>query len=258
VTAFIAVICAVLGLAVGSFLNVVIYRVPKKESVVKPRSRCPSCGTQLAERDNIPVISWLVLGGKCRTCHEPISIRYPLIELLTAVTFAGVGIRFAPHPEVIPAYLLFFACLISVSAVDLDLFIIPNRIIFPTLFASVPLLLLAAVVGHEWTRLEHAAIGGAAAWLALFVVHFISPRGMGYGDVRLAGIIGIYMGWLGLAHVFVGLFLGFLVAAVVGVGLMVARRKGRKDQVPFGPFLAVGATLAVLAGGPLIHAWLGT
>jgi leader peptidase (prepilin peptidase)/N-methyltransferase len=244
VTAFIAVICAVLGLAVGSFLNVVIYRVPKKESVVKPRSRCPSCGTQLAERDNIPVISWLVLGGKCRTCHEPISIRYPLIELLTAVTFAGVGIRFAPHPEVIPAYLLFFACLISVSAVDLDLFIIPNRIIFPTLFASVPLLLLAAVVGHEW--------------LALFVVHFISPRGMGYGDVRLAGIIGIYMGWLGLAHVFVGLFLGFLVAAVVGVGLMVARRKGRKDQVPFGPFLAVGATLAVLAGGPLIHAWLGT
>ncbi|MDQ1403897.1 MAG: leader peptidase (prepilin peptidase) / N-methyltransferase, partial [Actinomycetota bacterium] len=124
-TAFIAAICGVLGLAVGSFLNVVIHRVPKKESVIRPRSRCPSCGTQLAERDNIPVVSWILLRGRCRTCGEPISVRYPLVELLTAAAFAAVGVRFASHPEVIPAYLLFFACLISVSAIDLDLFIIP-------------------------------------------------------------------------------------------------------------------------------------
>jgi leader peptidase (prepilin peptidase)/N-methyltransferase len=258
VTAIIAAICGVLGLAIGSFLNVVIHRVPKRESVIRPRSRCPSCGTQLAERDNIPVVSWLLLRGRCRTCSAPISVRYPLIELLTAVVFAAAGARFAAHPEVIPAYLLFFACLISVSAIDLDLFIIPNRIIYPTLFASVPLLVLAAAVGHRWTSLEHAAIGGLAAWAALLVIHFISPRGMGFGDVRLVSIIGVYTGWLGYLHVFVGVFLGFLVAAVVGIALMVTRRKGRKDAVPFGPFLAVGATLAVFAGTPIIHAWLGT
>lgn len=257
-TAFIAVICGVLGLAIGSFLNVVIHRVPKKESVIRPRSRCPSCSTQLAERDNIPVISWLILGGKCRSCGEPISIRYPLVELLTAALFAAAGIRFAAHPEVIPAYLVFFACLISVSAIDLDEWIIPNRIIYPTLFASVPLLLLAAVVGHRWHSFEHAAIGGVAGFVALYIVHFISPKGMGFGDVRLVGIIGIYMGWLSLLHVFVGVFLGFLVASVVGVALMVARRKGRKDYVPFGPFLALGAVVAVFVGTPIIHAWLGS
>lgn len=204
------------------------------------------------------MLSWLLLRGKCRTCGAPISARYPLVELLTAVVFAATGVRFNAHPELIPAYLLFFACLISVSAIDLDLFIIPNRIVYPTLFASVPLLTFAALVGQRWGSLERAAIGGLCAWLALLVIHLISPRGMGFGDVRLAAVIGVYTGWLSFLHVFLAVFLGFAAAALVGVALLITRRKGRKDAVPFGPFLALGAAAAVLFGTPLIHAWIGT
>src|SRR5947208_15897384 len=118
-TAFVAAASALVGLAVGSFLNVVIYRVPRKESVVRPRSRCPGCGTQLAERDNIPVVSWLLLRGKCRTCGEPISPRYPLIELLTSALFVGAALRFGVD-WVLPAYLVFFASLVAITFIDLD------------------------------------------------------------------------------------------------------------------------------------------
>src|SRR4051812_46407840 len=127
-TVLVAAGCGLLGLLVGSFLNVVIHRVPRKESVVRPRSRCPGCGTTLAERDNIPVLSWLLLRGRCRTCGEPISARYPLIELLTAVVFAAVGARFGADWAV-PAYLVLAAGLVAVSAIDLEHFLVPNRIL---------------------------------------------------------------------------------------------------------------------------------
>jgi leader peptidase (prepilin peptidase)/N-methyltransferase len=254
-TAFMGVVCGVLGLAVGSFLNVVIHRVPAKESVVKPRSRCPQCGTEIAPRDNIPVLSWLLLKGKCRTCGTAISARYPLVELFTAALFAAAGVKFADS-WALPAYLLLFGSLIAISFIDLEHYIIPNRIVYPTLFAGAALLVSAALVEGETDRITHAAIGGAAAWFALLVVHFIQPKGMGFGDVRLSAVLGMYLGWLDLELVMLGMLLGFLLGAVVGVGLVVTKIRGRKDAVPFGPFLAAGAVIAILASTPLVR-WYG-
>lgn len=239
------------GLMVGSFLNVVIHRVPRKESIVKPGSRCPGCGTQLSPKDNIPVASWLILRGKCRSCRAPISPRYPLIELLTAVLFAITAVRLGPD-WALPAFLVVVAGLIAISAVDLERFIVPNRILYPTLFIAAPLLLLAGALEDDWSSVRTAAIGGALAWGLLLVIHLISPRGMGFGDVRLAGLIGMTTGWLSVGHVLVALFLGFLTASVVGVSLIFLKLKGRKDKVPFGPFLALGAYLAILFGDPIL------
>lgn len=254
-TAFVAVVCGVFGLAVGSFLNVVIHRVPRKESVVKPRSRCPNCGTELANRDNIPVISWLLLRGKCRTCGTPISGRYPLVELYTGVMFAAVGARFSDS-WALPAYLLLVASLIAISFIDLEHYIVPNRIVYPTLFAAIPLLIAAALLEGEPERITRAAIGSLAAWFALLVVHFIQPRGMGFGDVRLAAVLGLYLGWIDLKLVMLGMLFGFLLGAVIGIALVATKLRSRKDAVPFAPFLAAGATIAILFSEPLLR-WYG-
>ena len=250
-TAAVAAVCGLLGLAVGSFLNVVIYRVPRKESVVRPRSRCPGCGTQLAERDNIPVVSWVLLRGHCRTCGEPISARYPLVELTTAALFVAAALRFGLD-WVLPAYLVFFAALVAITFIDLELYIIPNRVLYPAVFISIPLLVLAAAAQSEWGNLERAVIGAVVAWVFFLVLHLVSPRGMGFGDVRLSFLLGLFLGWLDLRHVFLGVFFGFLLGSIVGVALMILRRRGRKDHIPFGPFLAVGAVVAVLAGSPVL------
>jgi leader peptidase (prepilin peptidase) / N-methyltransferase len=255
VTGFLAVVCALFGLAIGSFLNVVIYRVPRKESVVQPRSRCPQCDTQLRPSDNVPVVSWLLLGGRCRTCKAKVSLRYPIVELTTAALFAGVALRFGASWAV-PAFCLFFAALLALALIDLEHFLLPNRIIYPTLLASVPLLLLAAAAGHEWNHLRSAVIGGLAAFAVFFVLNLVYPRGMAFGDVRLSAVIGVYLGWIGPRTLFLGLFLGFLTASIVGIGLIVARKADRKTPVPFGVFLAIGAAVAVFAGGPVIHWWM--
>ena len=250
-TAAVAAVCGLLGLAVGSFLNVVIYRVPRKESVVRPRSRCPGCGTQLAERDNIPIVSWVLLRGHCRTCGDPISARYPLVELTTAALFVAAALRFGLD-WVLPAYLVFFAALVAITFIDLELYIIPNRVLYPAVFISIPLLVLAAAAQSEWGNLERAVIGAVVAWVFFLVLHLVSPRGMGFGDVRLSFLLGLFLGWLDLRHVFLGVFFGFLLGSIVGVALMILRRRGRKDHIPFGPFLAVGAIVAVLAGSPVL------
>lgn len=252
VTAIVVVGSGLFGLAVGSFLNVVIYRVPRKESVVTPRSRCPSCETQLSALDNVPLVSWLVLRGRCRTCRTPISARYPLVELLTGVAFAVMAARLGAVAA-LPAFLVFTAALIAVSAIDLEHFIIPNAVVYPTLSICVPLLVGAAAVDHRWLPLARAAAGAGIAFGLLLLIHLISPRGMGFGDVRLAAVLGLFLGWLGLGHVFVGLFLAFLLASAVGIGLLATKRRTRKDPVPFGPFLAAGAYLAVLVGHTLLR-----
>lgn len=255
-TLLLAAGCGLLGLLVGSFLNVVIHRVPRKESVVTPRSRCPGCGTQLAERDNIPVVSWLLLRGRCRTCAEPISARYPAVEVATGVLFAVAALRIGAD-WVLPAYLLFFAALLAVSLIDLEHYLVPNRIVFPTLAAAVPLLAVVALVQGEWGRLGTALIGSLAASAALLVINLIYPRGMGMGDVKLALLLGLFLGWIDLAHVALGIFLGFVLGAVGGVTLMVLKVKSRKDHVPFAPFLAGGALLAVLVGDVFLDWYLG-
>src|SRR5437667_8300435 len=148
-TAVVAAVCGVLGLAMGSFLNVVIHRVPRKESVVRPRSHCPRCGSRLADRDNVPVLSWVLLRGRCRDCGEPISVRYPLVELATAGLFVAAALRFGLD-WALPAYLVLFAALLAISVIDLEHYIIPNRIVYPTLPVSVPRLVLAAAAhGHR-------------------------------------------------------------------------------------------------------------
>jgi leader peptidase (prepilin peptidase)/N-methyltransferase len=254
VTTVAAIVCGLIGLCVGSFLNVVIYRVPKHESVVRPRSHCPSCSTPIAERDNIPVLSWVLLRGRCRSCGTRISVRYPLVELGTAVLFVAAAVRLGATWQ-LPAFCVFFASLLAISVIDLDLFIIPNRVIYPTLAVTAPLLVVAAAADGSWGHLRNAAIGGAAGFGVLLVIHIAAPHGMGFGDVRLAGVIGMMLGWLGLRYLFLGLFLAFLLAAVIGVVLIAARLRSRKDAVPFGPFMAMGAVLAVLWGQVILNAY---
>ena len=255
-TALLALACAVFGLCVGSFLNVVIHRVPKRESVVRPRSHCPACGAQIADRDNVPVVSWLLLHGRCRACEQPIPVRYPLVELGTAGLFAAAAVRFGATWQ-LPAFCIFFASLLAVSVIDLDLYIIPNRVVYPTLFITAPLLALAAAAEGTWGQLRNAAIGGAVGFGLLLVIHVAMPRGMGFGDVRLSGVIGMMLGWLGLRYLFLGLFLAFLLAAVIGIVLIATRLRTRKDAVPFGPFLAGGAVLAALWGHAILRAYQG-
>jgi leader peptidase (prepilin peptidase)/N-methyltransferase len=255
VTAFLAVVCGLIGLAVGSFLNVVIYRVPRKESVVRPRSACPSCGTPIANRDNIPVLSWLLLRGRCRTCRQPISPRYPLVELGTALLLAGAAVRFGLDWS-LPAFLVFLAGLLALAFTDLEHFLLPVRIVYPMLALVGALLLVAAAASGQWSRLGVAVATGVVATAIFFAINFVYPRGMGFGDVRLAGVIGLALGWLGAGIALLGFFLGFLLGALVGVALIVTKRIDPKSHVPFGVFLALGAFIAVYAGHPLVHLYL--
>ena len=246
-----ALVAALFGLLMGSFLNVVIHRVPQRLSVVSPRSACPGCGTTLAERDNVPVLSWLVLKGKCRTCAMRISPRYPLVELATAALFATAAIRLGAD-WALPAFCLFFGALLAIALIDLEHFIVPNRIVFPMLAVSVPLLALAALLQDDWGSLATGVIGALIASNGLLLINLINPRGMGMGDVKLALLLGLFLGWLGLGHVALGLFLGFLFGAVGGILLIALGIKTRKDPVPFAPFLAAGAMVAVLVGNALL------
>jgi leader peptidase (prepilin peptidase)/N-methyltransferase len=256
VTTMLVVGCGLLGLVVGSFLNVVIVRVPRRQSLVRPRSRCTSCGTRLAERDNVPVVSWVLLRGRCRTCADPIPARYPLVELACGALFAVVALRFG-WDAALPAYLLFVAALLAVAVIDLETFLVPNRVVYPALAVSVPLLVLAAVVNDEGGRLWRALLGALLAAAGLLVVRLAYPRGMGMGDVKLALLLGLALGWLSLGHVALGLFLGFLLGSVIGTGLVATGVRSRRDQLPFAPFLAAGAVVAVLVGRPLLDWYSG-
>jgi leader peptidase (prepilin peptidase)/N-methyltransferase len=253
-----AAICGLFGLLIGSFLNVVIWRVPRNESIVAPPSHCPSCDTRLAARDNVPVLSWVLLRGKCRYCGVGISARYPAVELLTGLLFAAVGARFADEAWVLPAYLVFTAGLVALSVIDLDTFLLPNRVLYPVGFISVPLLLAGSALEGEIGAFGRALGGGAAAFAVFYVIHIISPRGMGFGDVRLSFLLGCFLGWISWLHVFFGLFAGFLYGAVVGVALIALRRHERRQHIPFGPFLAAGALTFILVGQPLVDAYTGT
>jgi len=244
--------CALIGLAVGSFLNVVIYRVPRNESVVSPRSACPTCGTQIEDRDNIPVLSWLVLKGKCRTCRCPISVRYPLVELATAALFAGTAARMGFHWEV-PAFLLLAAGLLALALIDLEHLLLPKKIVYPLLIGVTALLVLAAATTDQWHKLLIAGISAAAWFVVFFALNFASPRLLGFGDVRLAPILGLALGWLGVRYVLLGFFAANLIGAVISLGLLATKRISRDQQIPYGVFLALGTTLAVFAGPELLR-----
>ena len=250
-TAVVVAGSAVLGLLIGSFLNVVIARVPERESVVTPGSRCPRCRTSLAGRDNVPVVSWLALRGRCRHCAAPISARYPVVEVTTAAVFAALAVRLGPS-WALPAYLVCFAALLALSVIDLDHGVLPSRIIYPTLALTGALLVVAAAAEDRWGDLRHAVVGAVAAWAFLGALWLAYPRGMGFGDVRLSLLLGAHLGFLSLMHVFVGIFSAALLGAVSGVALQAAGRRGGRDPIPFGPFLALGALLTVLFGGAFL------
>ena len=248
--------CALLGVAVGLLLNVVIDRVPARQPLRPLRFRCPRCPEDAADRPGLPVTAWLRPRGLCPVCRQRLPARYLLVPLANGVLFAVAAVRIGAD-WALPAYLLFFAALLAISVIDLQLQIIPNRIVYPAIFLSVPLLAAAAVAQDELPSLSRALIGATLAWLALLLIHLISPGGMGFGDVRLSFLLGLFLGWISYGHVVAGLFLGFLLGALVGVVLVLAGLRARTDHVPFGPFLAAGAALAVLIGGPIVRVWLG-
>lgn len=253
-TAVLAAFCGVLGLIVGSFLNVVIWRVPRGESVVRPPSHCPGCDTPIAPRDNIPVVSWLWLRGRCRHCGTSISRRYPAVELLTAGLFAGLAAYFGPIAQ-LPAYLYLAAVGVALALIDLDVQRLPDVLTLPSYPVGLVLLGAASWVHHDAWSFVRALIGMAALFAFYFTVAVVAPRGMGFGDVKLSGVIGLYLAWLGWGQLAVGAFAAFAVGALVGIGLILFAGGGRKTKVPFGPFMLVGGLLGILLGSSIASAY---
>src|ERR1700677_1371889 len=245
-------LCAVLGLAIGSFLNVVIYRVPRDESIVSPRSACPSCHTPIRERDNIPVVSWLLLRGRCRHCQATISVRYPLVELACGGLFAGTAARFGFQWD-LPAFLVLFAGLLALSCIDVERLILPKKIVYPLTALVAALLLLAAGATRKWHDLVIGVICGAAWFAVFFAMNLASPRILGFGDVRLSFVLGLSLGWLGVGYVLLGFFAANLVGAVVGILLIATKHMDRQSQIPYGVFLAAGCAVAVFAGPEILR-----
>ena len=226
--AAVAVLCALLGVPGGMLANHLIDRSPDKQ----PLRPFPSARSLIDS-----TLDWVVIAA-------------------TVALFAAAALRFDGE-WVVAAYLVFFLCLVSITVIDLQLQIIPNRIVYPTIFASIPLLALAALLDGEWDRFGHALMGATFAWLALLVLHLISPAGMGFGDVRLAFVLGLFLGWIDLSHVLAGMFLGVLLIAALGVVLAVLRLRSLQEHIAFGPFLAIGSTVAVFAGNAVIGWWSG-
>jgi leader peptidase (prepilin peptidase)/N-methyltransferase len=265
----IALVIGVVGLLIGSFLNVVVYRVPLGKSIVSPPSACPGCGTQIRPYDNIPVISWLVLRGKCRTCHEPISIRYPLVELATGILFFVVALLALPAvldaPDVrgsiagalaLVAYLYLAAISVALALIDLDVRKLPNAIVLPSYIVALVLFGAASVISGDFTALIRALIAMAALAVVYFLMVLIYPGGMGMGDVKLAGVLGIYLGWAGWGPVFVGALAAFVLGGVFGIILMLVGRATRKTGIPFGPWMLVGAGLGIVFGSIAFEGYL--
>jgi leader peptidase (prepilin peptidase) / N-methyltransferase len=244
--------CALFGLIVGSFLNVVIYRVPRKESIVSPRSACPTCNEPIAPRDNVPIFSWLFLRGRCRHCHAPISVRYPLIEAATAGLFAGVAGRIG-FSWTLPAYLVLAAGLLALACTDMEHLLLPKRIVYPVLGLVAALLVVAAAVTGHWHNLLIAGLSGVIWFAVFFAMNFVSPRALGFGDVRLAPVLGLALGWLGIRYVLLGFFAANLIGAIIGIALIASKRMSRQQQIPYGVFLAVGTLLAIFAGPELLR-----
>lgn len=242
-----------LGLAIGSFLNVVVYRVPRRESVVSPPSACPRCGAQIRPRDNVPVLGWLLLRGRCRDCGEPVSARYPLVELLVAGLFVALAAKLG-WTAALPAYLYLASVGVALAVIDLDVKRLPDVLTLPSYVVGAVLLGLASL--HEPHAFLRAVLGAAAMFAIYFAICFAYPAGMGFGDVKLSGVLGLYTAYLGWDVWGAGLLLGFFLGGFFGIGLVLLKKGGRKTAVPFGPFMLLGALLAILFGHSLVDSYL--
>ncbi|QNE37055.1 prepilin peptidase [Leifsonia shinshuensis] len=268
----IAVLAGVFGSMIGSFLNVVVFRVPAGRSIVAPPSACPSCGARIRAVDNIPVISWLVLRGRCRDCGAAISVRYPAVELGTALGFAAVtlwrlpslldaaasgsGTRIAAAAVELVAYLYLMAVSVALALIDLDTHRLPDKIVLPAYAVGGGLLLLVGVLEGDGWALLRALIGGVSAFVLYLLLGLTKPGAMGFGDIKLAGLLGLYLGWVGWSALAVGVFGGFVIGGIVAVALLAARRVTRRDGLPFGPSMLAGAWLGLVAGPAIWDAYL--
>ncbi|MEV6299582.1 prepilin peptidase [Actinoplanes sp. NPDC051861] len=245
-------VIGLLGLAIGSFLNVVIHRVPRDESLVRPGSHCPECGHAVRARHNVPVLGWLLLRGRCADCGTRISARYPLVEAGTAALFVAVAARFGWSWE-LPAYLYLAAVAIALALIDLDVMRLPDKIVLPSYGVAAALLLPVSLAEGDLA----APLRGLAAAAVLYVLYrVLGTWGMGGGDVKLAPLLGFYLGWLGWSAVAIGAFAGFLLGGLAGGLLLALRVAGRKSRIPFGPYMLAGAFLAVFAAAPVADWYL--
>jgi len=242
-----------LGLVLGSFLTVAISRLPAGESLVRPRSRCPACGVQIRNADNVPVLSWVVLRGRCRACKARISFVYPLTELAVGGLFAAAALAFE-DPWIVGLLAPFLGLLAATTVIDWRHRIIPNRLVYPTFLIATGYLVVARLAGAP-VDLVDALIGCLAYGGGLLIVALISPRGMGMGDVKLAGLVGLALGALGLRYVGVAAGIGILIGGVAAIVALVAGAS-RKSGLPYGPWIALGAGMAVFFGERIASAYL--
>lgn len=265
----IAVFVGLFGLLIGSFLNVVIFRVPAGKSIVSPPSACMDCDSEIKPYDNIPLLSWLILRGKCRNCGSRISSRYPLVELVTGILFFGVGLAFSPSilgaangrilvstALVLVAFLYLAAISVALTLIDIDVRKLPNVIVLPSYVVALVLLAVASVLSNDYSGLVRAGIAMSALVIAYFLMAFIYPGGMGLGDVKLAGVIGIYLGWIGWGALAVGALAAFVLGGIFALLLISAKKATRKSGVPFGPWMLAGAWLGIGAGTTIFAAYL--
>lgn len=253
---FIALLAGVVGTIVGSFLNVVIVRLPERESIVWPGSRCNECGAPIRWYDNLPVISWFVLRGRCRSCKAPFSFRYVAVEALTGGLAAGLVLYFGPGWLAL-AYFVFIAALVAVTFIDIDHRIIPNSISLPGIVVGLAVMPLVAN-GDWWpelrSRLIGAAVGGGFLLATALLYELIRKReGMGMGDVKLLAMIGA---WLGLKSIFFVVFVSAVLGSILGIMLMFVRREGTQMSLPFGPYLSVAAVVYVFIGPHIVSIFL--
>lgn len=252
-TALAIAVTGVLGLLIGSFLNVVVHRLPRGESLARPPSHCPACGALIRTRHNVPVAGWLVLRGRCADCRAPIPIRYPLVELATGVVFAGLTafLAGAHLASAVPAYLYFAAIGIALALIDLDTRLLPSAIILPSYPVLAVLLTASAWWHHDWWSLARAGIGGAALFAFFLALALVFSTGMGSGDVRLAGLVGGMLGYLSWPALVIGAAGAFVLGAIVGVAVLARHRGDRGRALPFGPFMVLAALVATVATGPI-------
>ena len=252
-TAWVVLACAVGGLLIGSFLTVVVDRVPRGGSVVAPPSACGNCGMRLGPLDLVPVVSWLALRGRCRGCGNRIGVEPLVIELATAALFVAFGVHFGAEPELV-AFCILGAALVALTWIDLREQRLPREITYTAIVLGAPALAVAALIDDEPERIWMMALGAAIAFAIMGLIYVASREGLGDGDVRLSPLLGMYLGWLNPGIVPIGLLLGFMFGAIAGIVAMAVGRAGRKTALPFGPFLAAGTVLAVFVGQDVVDA----
>ena len=240
------VVTALFGLVVGSFLNVVIDRLPAGQSLAAPPSHCPACRKRLSAADLIPVLSYGLLGGKCRYCKAPIPARLPIVEAATAIVFGLLFLRFGLSPGLFIS-LFYFCLLLVIAVIDLDRQLILNWLVYPAAPIAVGLSLFAYKLDMV-PDIEHAAIGCAIGFVLFLLIALLSRGGMGLGDVKMAALMGIMLGY---PNVLVAVFVAIIAGGLTAIALLATRKKGRKQAIPFGPFLAFGTMLALLWGAPV-------